>query len=566
MTNEEILAQYGPRESMDYDVVIVGGGPGGLATAIRLKQLAAERGQDVSVVVLEKGSEPGAHILSGAIMDPRALTELIPDWKEKGAPLNQPVTDDAYVFLSERSGFRVPNLFLPPFAHNHGNYIVRLGDVTKWLGEQAEALGVEIFPGFAAAEVLYNEDGSVKGVATGNMGIGKDGEPTADFQLGMELLGKYTVFAEGARGHLGKQLIARYRLDEGRDPQSFGIGVKELWEIDPKKHQPGFVMHTAGWPMDNATYGGAFLYHLDDNKVALGFVTGLGYQNPYLSPFEEFQRWKTHPNIRYYFENERGEITARRLSYGARAINASGINALPKFVFPGGALVGCDAGFLNVSRIKGSHAAIKTGMLAAEAAYDAVVAGRQHDELTAYPKAFEDSWLHTELNKDRNFKNWFKYGLTTATLMNGFEQFVLRGHIPWTLHRDKPDHAYLKPAAECKPIVYPKPDGKLTFDRLSSVFISNTNHAENQPAHLTLKDPSVPVNINLAKYAGPESRYCPAGVYEFVPDESKGGSAQRLQINAANCVHCKTCDIKDPTQNIVWVAPQGGGGPNYTGM
>jgi electron-transferring-flavoprotein dehydrogenase len=438
-----------------------------------------------------------------------------------------------------------------------------LGAFTKWLAEQAEALGVEIFPGFTGAEVLYNENGSVKGVATGNMGIGKDGEPMESFQLGMELHAKYTVFAEGARGHLGKQLIEKFKLDEGRDPQSWGLGIKELWEIDPARHKPGFVMHTAGWPMDSDTYGGAFLYHLEGNKVALGFVTGLGYSNPYLSPFEEFQRWKTHPNVRYYFENDKGEITAKRLGYGARAINASGIYALPKTVFPGGALIGCNAGYLNVGRIKGSHAAIKTGMQAAEAAYDAVVAGRQHDELSAYPEAFEKSWLHTELHKDRNFKNWFKYGLTIATLMNGFEQFVLRGHIPWTLRRTKPDHAYLKPAAECKPIVYPKPDGKLTFDRLSSVFISNTNHEEQQPAHLTLRDASVPVAINLAKYAGPEARYCPAGVYEFVKNAD---NTDRLQINAQNCVHCKTCDIKDPTQNIVWVTPEGGGGPNYAGM
>jgi len=562
MTPATLLEQYGPRETMDYDVVIVGAGPAGLAAAIRIKQLAQAQGSEVSVVVLEKGSEPGAHILSGAVMDPKALTELFPDWKERGAPLNQPVTKDEALFLSETGCTATPAFFMPDNFHNEGNYVISLGAVTKWLAEQAEALGVEIFPGFAAAEVLYDEQGRVKGVATGNMGVGKDGEPTGNFQLGMELLGKYTIFAEGARGHLGKQIIAQFKLDAGRDPQSYAIGIKEMWEVSPEQAQPGLVVHTAGWPLKTDTYGGGFLYHMEGNKVVLGFIAGLNYQNPWLSPFEEMQRWKTHPAIRKHIEG------GKRLSYGARAITAGGLLSLPKTVFPGGALVGCDAGYLNGPRIKGSHAAIKTGMLAGEAAFAAVTAGRQHDELTAYPEAFEQSWLHAELKQARNWKQWFKWGLWGGTLGTGLEYWLLPKlgiqSPPWTLHRQAADHTYLKPAAECPQIDYPKPDGTLTFDRLSSVFISNTNHEENQPSHLTLKNAAVPVQINLAQYAGPESRYCPAGVYEFVKNEADG--TERLQINAQNCVHCKTCDIKDPTQNIVWVTPEGGGGPNYAGM
>ncbi len=546
------------RESMHYDVVVVGAGPAGLAAAIRLKQLAVERGQEIGVCVIEKGSEVGAHILSGAVMDPRAMVELFPNWKELEAPLNAPVSEDRFLFLTEKSSFKVPNFLLPGCFQNHGNYVISLGNVCRWLGQQAESLGVEIFPGFAAAEVLYNDDGSVKGVATSDMGVGKDGKPTAAFQRGMELHAKYTFFAEGCRGHLGKQLQERFKLRDGVDPQVYGIGLKELWEIKPEKHQLGLVIHTAGWPLGSDTYGGSFLYHMENNLVAIGYVVGLGYTNPYLSPYEEFQRYKTHPTIRAFLEG------GKRVAYGARAITAGGLQALPKLVFPGGCLVGDDAGFLNASRIKGSHCAIKSGMLAAESAFEAVTAGRTSDELASYPEAFKQSWLYDELHRARNFKPWMSKGLYTGTMMVGIDQVVFGGRAPWTLHHDHADNETLVKKAGVAPIAYAKPDGVLTFDRLSSVFISNTNHSEDQPCHLTLKDASVPVNVNLELYDAPEQRYCPAGVYEIVRNDD--GSQPRLQINAQNCVHCKTCDIKDPTQNIVWVTPEGGGGPNYPNM
>jgi electron-transferring-flavoprotein dehydrogenase len=546
------------REVMEYDVVVVGAGPAGLAAAIRPKQLAAEHQHEVKVCVLEKGSEVGAHILSGAVMDPRALDELIPDWMQLNAPLNAPVSEDRFVFLTEGGAWQVPGFVLPACFRNHGNYVVSLGNVCRWLAKQAEGLGVEIFPGFAAAQVLFAGDGSVHGVATSDMGIGRDGKPTGNYQPGIELLARYVFFAEGCRGHLGRQLEARFSLRAQADPQVYGIGLKELWEIRPEKHKQGLVIHTAGWPLANDTYGGSFFYHLENNQAAIGFVVGLGYSNPYLNPYEEFQRYKTHPAIRPFLEG------GKRIAYGARAISAGGLQSLPKLVFPGGCLIGDDAGFLNASRIKGSHAAMKSGMMAAEAAFAALKAGRSHVELAAYPEAFRASWLHEELHRARNFKPWMSKGLLTGTLMVGIDQVVFGGQAPWTLHHRHADHETLKSRAEAQPIEYPKPDGVVTFDRLSSVFVSNTNHEENQPIHLTLKDAAVPIRVNLERYDAPEQRYCPAGVYEIVRDAE--GKNPRLQINAQNCVHCKTCDIKDPTQNIVWVAPEGGGGPNYPNM
>ncbi len=551
------------REVMEYDVVIVGAGPSGLAAAIRLRQLAQESGREVSVCVIEKGSEVGAHILSGAVIDPVGLNELIPDWKEKGAPLKTAVTDDRFMVLTERSHIRIPNLALPPLMSNHGNYIVSLGNLCRWLAQQAEALGVEIYPGFAAAEILYHDDGSVKGVATGDMGVGRDGERKASFTQGMELHAKSTLMAEGARGSLTKGLFERFRLRDGVDPQKFGIGLKELWRVDPAKHRPGLVVHTQGWPLSSDTGGGSFMYHLEDHQVAIGFVVHLDYRNPHLSPYDEFQRFKLHPSIRPYLEG--GE----RSSYGARAINEGGLQSIPKLVFPGGALIGCAAGFVNLPRIKGTHNAMKSGMLGAEAAFDALKQGRTgRDELGAYPEAFRNSWAYRDLHKVRNVKPGLKWGMWLGTLHGGFAMWLndlgLGALMPWTLHHKKADHETLRRAQECPKIDYPKPDGVITFDKLSAVFISNTNHEEDQPVHLRLKDPKIPVDANLPLYDAPEQRYCPAGVYEIVRDGAGGNP--RLQINAQNCVHCKTCDIKDPLQNIDWVVPEGGGGPNYPNM
>ncbi|WP_156680514.1 electron transfer flavoprotein-ubiquinone oxidoreductase [Sphingomonas profundi] len=547
------------RESMAYDVVIVGAGPAGLSAAIRLKQLAAETDTEISVCVLEKGSEVGAHILSGAVIDPKALDELIPDWREQDCPLTVPVVENHHWMLTDRKKIALPHAVMPRFMNNKGTYTGSLGNLCRWLGGQAEALGVEIFPGFAAAEILFDDKGLVKGVATGDMGVARDGTHKPDYMPGMELHAKYTFFAEGVRGHLTKELKRIFDLEAECQPQVYGLGIKELWDIPADKHVPGRVIHTQGWPLDNDTVGGGFLYHQANNQVALGFVVGLGYRNPHLSPFEEFQRWKQHPEIRAILEG------GRRISYGARAINEGGWQSVPKLTFPGGALIGCSAGFVNVPRIKGTHTAMKSGMLAAEAAYAAVTGGREGDELTRYSETLHDSWIATELKVVRNAEPAVaKFGQTVGTGI-AYVDMMMRTFkigLPFTFkhHRDS-EQLYRKDMV--KPIRYPKPDGVISFDRLSSVFLSNTNHEEDQPIHLTLKDASVPVDVNLALYDSPEQRYCPAGVYEIVGQEA---GDPRLQINAQNCVHCKTCDIKDPTQNINWVVPEGGGGPNYPNM
>ncbi len=552
MTNEEVIE----RESMEVDVVIVGAGPSGLAAAIRLMQLATENDHELAVCVVEKGSEVGAHILSGAVLEPRALDELIPDWKDQGAPVNTPVTDEKMMFLSASGANSVPGLFLPPPMHNKGNYIISLGNLCRWLGEQAEAMGVEVYPGFAAAEILYGENGAIKGIATGDMGVLEDGQPGPNYQPGMELHSKYTFFSEGCRGHLGKQLKEKFNLEKDVQTQTYGVGIKELWEVEPENHQPGLIVHSAGWPLTKDIYGGSFLYHLEDNQVAVGFVVGLDYENPYLSPYNEFQRFKTHPAIRPTFEG------GRRIAYGARALNEGGLQCLPKLHFPGGVLTGCDAGTLNMPKIKGTHTAMKSGMLAAESAFAAIAAGRANDELTEYGNAFKKSWVQEELHTARNVRPSFKWGLWGGTLYTGIDQVLFRGKVPWTLKHHGTDHIALKKAAQCKKIDYPKPDGEITFDKLTNVSFSGTNHEEGQPSHLQLKDPEVPVKVNLGDYDGPEVRFCPAGVYEYIEE----GGDTRLQVNSQNCVHCKTCDIKDPNQNINWVVPEGGGGPNYPNM